>query len=201
MNAAISLCCLVATLSAPVSAAEVYRWTDERGVVNYGNAPPEKTRAGTWATIVEDRVSVYTPDRATSEAIEHNRDARRRAPAATVSTREGAQARPILNPPPPPPPSSAPPALAYDTCLGVGDPTCGAYVYDGAPAIIGRRRAAPLIQPQLPPGTLAGQAAGAGAYIPGQSANAPQVAESRRSPPPQRGSFTTRGAERDHPRR
>src|SRR3954454_15474046 len=43
-------------------ATTVYRWTDERGTVNYSNERP-KGRAPKDLHVIEDRVSVYTPEK------------------------------------------------------------------------------------------------------------------------------------------
>lgn len=44
---------------APVAHAQTYKWVDERGVVNYSNAPPPQAAK---AQTVEDRISVYASD-------------------------------------------------------------------------------------------------------------------------------------------
>jgi hypothetical protein len=162
----------------------LYRWTDDNGVVNYSNTPPAKTRGGKPATKVEDTVSVYTPERAVTEAIERRRNQPPPPPAASF-TRE--PERRVSAPPPPPPP------IAYEPCAVPGDPNCQAYLYDNSPVFNGRRRATPLVQPQIPPGTIAGQASGANAYIPGQSGTAlpPPASTSRNTT----GGFTVREPE------
>ena len=152
---------------APASAAEMYKWVDDNGVVNYSNTPPPKTKSGKPPTIVEDRVSTYTPDKPTLDAIERAKN--RPAPPPGVSVMRDGQPRPIASPTPPPPP----PPVAYDPCAAnPNDPSCSGYLYDGSPVFQGRRRPPALVQPQLPPGPIAGQGAGPGAYIPGQSGSA-----------------------------
>lgn len=173
--------------SAPAAAAELYRWVDDNGVVNYSNTPPAKTRSGKPATRVEDTVSVYTPEKAVTDAIERRRS-QPPAPAASF-TRE--PERRVTAPPPPPPP------IAYDPCAVPNDPNCQTYLYDSSPVFNGRRRATPLVQPQIPPGTIAGQASGPNAYIPGQSGSAAPAPAPRSST----GGFTVRENERDHRRR
>lgn len=68
--------CMAATTPA---AAQVYRWTDERGIVNYGNKPPPNAR--NVATMREDDGRVSTIPGMSPEAVEAERDRfeRRRA--------------------------------------------------------------------------------------------------------------------------
>ena len=171
--------------STPAAAAELYRWVDENGVVNYSNTPPAKTRDGKGATRVEDTVSVYTPEKAVTEAIER----RRSQPAPAASFTREPERRVTASPPPPPPP------IAYDPCLTPGDVNCQTYLYDGSPVFQGRRRPPRLVQPEIPPGTIAGQAAGPNAFIPGQSGTAlpPPAPQSRSTT----GGFTIREPERE----
>jgi len=49
--------------------AQMYKWVDERGVVSYSNSPPPNAGKGARVDIVEDRVTVYTPDRTINEAM------------------------------------------------------------------------------------------------------------------------------------
>jgi hypothetical protein len=157
--------------SAPLTAGEMYKWVDDKGVVNYSNEPPAKTRGGKAPTVVEDRVSVYTPEKAVTEAIERNKERRPQAGAARGSEPER---RAKAAPPPPPP-------VAYDPCANPNDPNCQPGVlYDGSPVFHGRHRQQPLVQPQLPPGAIAGQIAGPNAYIAGQSASAPPIVQPAR---------------------
>ena len=64
---------LPAMLAAPPAGAQVYKWVDERGVINYSNQLPANPEAANRLGIVEDRVSVYTPDQALLQAIEAER--------------------------------------------------------------------------------------------------------------------------------
>jgi hypothetical protein len=162
--------------AAPAAGAELYRWVDENGVVNYSNTPPAKTQKGKPPTIVEDRISVYTPEQSLTEAIERRRNPPP-PPSASVG-REPLPERRVIAPPPPPPP------VGYDPCANPNDVNCPGYLYDGSAVFQGRRRhLPPLVQPQLPPGTIAGHAAGPNAYIPGQSGAAapPPLPPSRSS--------------------
>lgn len=64
---------LPAMLAATPPGAQVYKWVDERGVINYSNQLPANPEAANRLGIVEDRVSVYTPDQALLQAIEAER--------------------------------------------------------------------------------------------------------------------------------
>jgi len=78
---------VVAALLAPVLAfsagttasAQVYKWVDERGQVNYSNQLPADQKLAARAATVEDRVSFYTPDAALINEIEANRERARQA--------------------------------------------------------------------------------------------------------------------------
>jgi hypothetical protein len=169
--APLAACVLASTA---VSAGELYKWVDEKGVVNYSNEPPPKTRNGKPPTIVEDRVSVYTPEESVTEAIKRNKENRAKpAPPAPQP------ARAVTAAPPPPPPTAA-----YDPCSNPNDPNCQPGVlYDGSAVFQGRRRHhQPLVQPQLPPGAIAGQMTGPNAYIAGQSGMAPPALPPVRGP-------------------
>ena len=160
----------------PAGAAELYRWVDENGTVNYSNTPPPKTHQGKPATVVEDRLSVYTPEKSVTDAIERKR--REPPPSASFAREPALDRRATLAPPPPPPPP-----VGYDPCLNPNDLNCPGFLYDGSPVFHGRRRHPPLVQPQIPPGTIAGQAAGPKSIIPGQSGTAlPPPAPQSRSP-------------------
>ena len=180
---------LAATLlySAGITAGELYKWVDEKGVVNYSNEPPAKTKGGKAPTVVEDRLSVYTPDKSVTEAIERNKD---RRPQANASSRNNELDRRAIAPPPPPP-------VAYDPCANPNDPNCQPGVlYDGSPVFHERRRQQPLVQPQLPAGAIAGQIAGPDAYIAGQSGLAPPIVH-----PPRPRTAPLRDKERETSRR
>src|SRR3990172_1830848 len=45
--------------------ADVYKWVDQAGLTHYSNQPP----AAKDATIVPERISVYTPDAALTHAM------------------------------------------------------------------------------------------------------------------------------------
>jgi len=61
---------LIALLVAPLAQAETYKWVDEKGVVNYSNAPPPNA---TKAATVPDRISNYTPDPSIKQALDVDR--------------------------------------------------------------------------------------------------------------------------------
>jgi len=121
--------------SAPAFAAELYKWVDEKGVVNYSNEPPPKTKGGPAPTVVEDRLSVYTPEKSVTDAIERSKERRPQSPSRDSEPERRAKA--ALLPPPPP--------AAYDPCANPNDLNCQPGVlYDASPVFQGRRRQRPL---------------------------------------------------------
>ena len=50
--------------------AETYKWVDERGVTNYSSSPPASAKLAEKAKVVEERLSIYTPDAALIRAIQ-----------------------------------------------------------------------------------------------------------------------------------
>ena len=50
--------------------AETYKWVDEKGVTNYSSSPPANARLAKKVQLVEERLSIYTPDPALSRAIQ-----------------------------------------------------------------------------------------------------------------------------------
>lgn len=159
------LCALALSVASAAAGAELYKWIDENGVVNYSNTPPPKTAKGQPATIVDDQISVYTPEKAVTDEIER---------AKQKSAQKPVPATPAVSPEPERRASTLPaPPAPYDPCTSPTDRNCPGVIYDNSPVFQGRRRPLPpLVQPQLPPGTIAGQGAGPGAYIPGQSGTA-----------------------------
>jgi hypothetical protein len=163
-----------------VEAAEVYRWIDERGVVNYSNEPPPKNATAKDLRVVEDRLSVYTPEKRPERAPAAPGKA---APGAATATRDALPERRAPSFPPPPPPG-------YDPCVNVGpDGKCYEVVPYPAPPVFSGRRPPLLVQPELPPGTIAGQSTSAGGTIPGQSGTTPVTPRSSRRDEPS-ASFT-----------
>jgi hypothetical protein len=151
----------------PGVGAELYKWVDERGITNYSNEPPPKGTNAKAVTLPEDRLSVYTPEESVTREIERAKErfARPREPLPNAP-RMAEPDRRVLVPPPPPPPG-------YDPCANPGDLNCQASLYDRSPVFQGRRSPPVLVQPQLPPGTIAGQATLGGGTVPGLSASAP----------------------------
>ena len=162
----LALVLLVLTVPAVVSSAnaEMYRWTDERGVPTYSNRPPAKTAAVKDLTVIEDRLSVYTPDAATLEAVKRERE-RRNAPNRTayVPGRMPLPYAPIM-----PPPATGP----YDPCLAGDDVNCYGYpgYYAAAPLILARPGSRSFGRSRLAPGGLiAGNVVGSNSFIAGLS--------------------------------
>jgi hypothetical protein len=170
----------------PAQAAEVYRWIDERGVVNYSNEPPPKNAKAKDVRVVEDRLSIYTPDKQPETPPA-------RADKPAPGARDKLPERRVQPPPPPPTP------LVYDPCANAVDPAAcyGAATYPGSPVFVNPRRPPRLVQPELPPGTIAGQSATSGGVIPGQSGTTPAapVDRSRRDQPS--ASFTLKPGDRE----
>jgi hypothetical protein len=172
--------CIALALAAPAAAGELYKWVDENGVVNYSNTPPPKTKSGKPPTIVEDRTSVYTPPKSVTDALERSREPRLLPPQPPFATAPPGGGGVIAPPPPPAPP------VAYDPCRIPGDPNCQVLIYDGSPVFAGRRRPPHLVQPQLPPGTIAGQSTASGGVIPGLSGVTPPAPQQARPFTPRR---------------
>ena len=89
---AFSAALLLAAVAAAFPAqAQMYKWIDERGQVTYSNTPPPNATRSNKLGIVEERVSVYSPDpqinRALSDEASEPRDSR-----ATRRQREQAEA-------------------------------------------------------------------------------------------------------------
>jgi uncharacterized protein DUF4124 len=61
---------LVVLLVARPLCAETYKWVDEKGVTNYSSSPPANAKLTKKTQLVEERLSVYTPDPALLRAIQ-----------------------------------------------------------------------------------------------------------------------------------
>lgn len=155
-----------ATLSllATSAFAQVYKWVDEKGVTNYSNEAPAKQ--GRNVTVVEDRISVYTPEQSVLDAAQKARERSAAPPPAPAPIPSGVT---VLAPSP----ASAPPAALVDACRNTSDPNCYGAPFFGVPIVIAPRRAPPLNQPQLPPGAIAGNVTGGSGYTAGLSGQAP----------------------------
>ena len=172
----------------PVSAQQIYKWVDERGVTNYSNQPPTDPKTAQKARPVEDRLSVYSPDPGLKQAIEdlhknvEERQNRRRIEqledqlAAERRAREAAAA------------AAAPQDTerAYDRCLADGRLDCGEiygiYPYH-VPVVVRphhpKHKRKHFSGPTLKPGTIAGNVTADNNFIPGNSASAEPI---RRGP-------------------
>jgi hypothetical protein len=148
-------------VAASAAGAQVYKWTDEKGGVNYSNNPPADARRK-GVSVVEDRVSVYTADPAVLEATQNARERRNVTPPPAPVDR-----RPAVTSIAPPPAVST----YSDPCVD-GSLDCYGY-YGGVPVIGGRRRPPRLNQPELPPGAIAGNVNAGGGFTPGLSTQAP----------------------------
>lgn len=165
---------LVAILTAAPACAQLYKWVDERGVTNYSNMPPADPQAAKKLQPVENRVSVYTPDRALMQAVEAFHQRRSQASAERIARLEGEldaerRARQYA--------ATAGAEARYDPCFSNPLSCNGMYngYYPYGPSYVFlpvRHRPRPLVTPQLIPGTIAGNVLGMNGFIPGNSAGA-----------------------------
>src|SRR4051794_27189967 len=68
LRAALAFLSLLAFAVALPAAADTFKWVDERGVVNYSNAPPAGVKAAKPIPASEERVSIIETDAATKLA-------------------------------------------------------------------------------------------------------------------------------------
>lgn len=159
---------LAIILAAASASAQVYKWVDERGVTNYSNQPPAG-KAAKNVGLVEDRISVYSSDKTVTASTDASRQKSDQALADKISSlerqlEEERWARQY---------ASAAAQSAYDPCSG--NINCNG-LYDGyysTPTFVFapvRHRPRHIAQPQLAPGTIAGNAVGMNGFIPGNSA-------------------------------
>jgi hypothetical protein len=151
---------LAALPAATAFSAQLYKWVDERGVVNYSNQPPADPQAAAKVATVEDRLSVYTPDPSLVRDIEAERQRMSRAASEKPEPRQPAVA--LLGAPPavaPPAYESYPVAYPYEVFYGGFRPH--------------RQRRVPQIQ--LPPGAIAGAMLGTDLLIPGATTPIPGI--------------------------
>lgn len=155
--------------AAPNLGAQVYKWVDERGVVNYGNNPPAETRGGKRPARVEDNLSIYTPDEPLLEATRRERQrSAQRLPGGSSASQP--LARPGV------PTQTVAPRAADAPCVSGLEPSCAGYATYGPPVVYGDGRNPPrLNQPELPPGTIAGSVNSGTGYTPGLSTQPPPV--------------------------
>jgi len=157
----------------PLSAvgAQIYKWVDENGVTNYSNRQPAQATAPRTVRVVEDNISVYTPDPALTRAVDAFR---------MRSNEIGANAAAPLAPPPSDysAPVYVPVPVASDPCAESRAAHCNEFYPDFYPyaPVAGYgprfRRHKRIPQVHIPPGTIAGKVVGMDGYIPGNSANA-----------------------------
>ena len=170
------LIALVAILAATPASAQVYKWVDERGVTNYSSQPPDDPQAAKNVAIVKDRISVYTPDKALTQAIEASRQGSNQALSERIVSLERQldvehRAQQYA--------SAAEAPAAYDPCLGGRAVDCGGiysgYYYPYGPAVVivpVRHRPGHIVRTKLTSGTIAGNVVGMNGFIPGNPAAA-----------------------------
>ena len=152
-----------------VAQAEVYRWIDERGVINYSNEQP---KAAKDVRVVENRLSVYSPDAVTMDVVRRTRE-RRLANAAAGP----APLQPQRRLPDYPTVIQSAPVSASDSCLP-GDVDCyGAPVYYTSPVFSGRNRVPLTRGAQLPVGAIAGNVVGTSGFTAGLSGQSALTAQ------------------------
>lgn len=166
--------------SAPSSAAQLYKWVDERGVTNYSNQPPADPSTVKKMAPVEGNLSVYSPEPALTQAVAAFRQGSDRRLAERVDylerqleaerlARQYAAAAVAA-------PAPCPPGI---DCYG----TSGGY-YTGVgggffPVAPRHKR---LARAHLPLGATAGNTVGMSGFNPGQSAMAASLAPPRSAP-------------------
>jgi len=161
---------LVATLTAAASVtvnAELFRWVDERGGINYSDRAPAKSNKVKDLSVVQDRLSVYSPDRATLEMVQRARE------HGDFWPRSYERLPPQYVPGMP----SASGGLS-DPCIAGNDINCYGPVYYAYPGFYGRRWGK-HVQPVLPRGVTAGNVVGMNGFTPGLSAQAQSLAPGR----------------------
>lgn len=153
---------LLALLAPAAVSAQLYKWVDERGVVNYSNQPPADAKAGKRVEQVKDSVSVYTPDAALQRDIEAEKERTRRAGQESAQA-PSQPAVTALNAPAPAPASV--PSFIQEEVFP--------YPYYGPARHLRRwRHARPVPQVDLPRGATAGLVTGPNAVQPGLSSQA-----------------------------
>jgi hypothetical protein len=155
----------------PGVSAQIYKWVDERGVTNYSNHQPAQATAPGTVEVVENNISVYSPDPALTRAVDafrmrsHEIGFNAAAPAAPPAFDYSA---PVYVPVP----------VASDPCGEYRAAHCNEFYSDFYPYAPGagyapyHRRVKRIPQVRLRPGAIAGQVVGMDGYIPGNSANA-----------------------------
>lgn len=156
---------LAAVLAAVPVYAELFKWVDARGITNYSNQPPADPGIAKKLTIVEDRISVYTPDKALLAAVEADRQQRSNPAVARKienlerQLEDERRARQI----------AAADAQAARDAFYESRP------YIPVPVFVPVRSwpMRSIAQAQLAPGAIAGNVVGMNGFIAGNSAGAP----------------------------
>jgi hypothetical protein len=161
--------------AAPHGLAQLYRWTDERGVVNYSDRQPASRAGVEPASIVADRLSVYSPDTALLEAMSAARHEEREAEKRNRIGRELKALRASTGVSAPASPDARPCITSAGCSSASGEPT---QLLTPAMWFAPRRRAPVLQQAQLPPGVTAGNVNAGQGYVAGNSAAAARPAPS-----------------------
>lgn len=176
---AVTVVVAIAAMSAvaPLSAQQLYKWVDERGVTNYSNQPPSDPKMVRKARPVDDRLSVYSPDPGLTQAIEDShknfeqRQNRRRIEQLEDELAQERRARQDA--------AAAAAAAqdaqrAYDRCITDGRFDCGDVygIYPYPAVVVPPRHRRHIPQPHLTPGTTAGNVTADNNFIPGNSAAA-----------------------------
>jgi len=164
--------------SAPSSAAQLYKWVDERGVTNYSNQPPADPYTVKKVQPVEGNLSVYSPDPALTQAVAaYHQGASERRLADRVDYLERQLEAERL-------------ARQYTAAVAAAPVPCppgvdcygtpgGYYTGIGGGFFPVAPRHKRLFPAQLPVGATAGNVVGMSGFIPGQSAIAASLAPPR----------------------
>lgn len=158
---------LAAILAVMPAYSQIYKWVDERGVTNYSGQPPIDPKAAEKVAVVEDKVSVYTPDPALLRAVEAFRQGANRGVYERTSSPEAPRPQVIVI-------NNQIPVNALESDFGYYP------VWAGAARLPFGHRSPKLVQATLPLGAIAGNVVGMEGYIPGNSA----AAAAQRGPNP-----------------
>lgn len=161
-----------AIIAASSTSAQIFKWVDENGVTTYSNRRPADAKVAGEIGVVENRISVYTPDPSLLQAVDAFRQRSNQIAVNAAPSRAGPPVQSVA-------PIYVPVPVAPDPCADERSAHCdeiytGYYPY--APVVgYGRyRRHKRIPQVHLRPGTIAGNVVGMDGYIPGNSANAPR---------------------------
>jgi hypothetical protein len=175
---ALLIAALAMLASAPSSAAQLYKWVDERGVTNYSNQPPADPNAVSKVQPVEGNLSVYSPDPALTQAVAafHQGASDRRLADRVDYLERQLEAERL--------------ARQYTAAVAAAPVPCppgvdcygnygGYYTGIGGGFFPVAPRHKRLTQAHLPLGATAGNVVGMNGFIPGQSAMAASLAPPR----------------------